>query len=297
MRYRLVAIFLLASGLVSCGTTQNAATINGVGISAADLAQTVTDLAAVGQAQITNGVADGETVRGLLTSLIRAEATNQVIAASGELITDADRATVRAELEKQDLSGVSDTFRSFLIELYAATAVLGRLKAPSADIVAERYADNPKSLGMLCVRHLVVNEESVARTAFDELGTAPSDSEFATIAGKYSIEAIAKESGGALTGQTSDCIGINEWQSGFDPDFVAGALAARTGVPTRPVKSSFGWHVIYIRPFTAVAESVSENLATAPGEFLLLGALADAKITVASRYGRWNPLAGSVVKP
>ncbi len=297
MRYRLVAIFLLASGLVSCGTTQNAATVNGVGIRAADLEQTVADLATAGQGEITNGVAEATTVRGLLTSLIRAEATNQVIAASGESITDTDRATVRAQLEEQDLTSVPDTLRSLLIELNVASVVLGRLLAPSADIIAERYADNPKSLGMLCVRHLVVNDESVARTAFDELGTAPSDAEFATVAGKYSIEANAKESGGALTGQTSDCIGINEWQTGFDPDFVAGALAARTGVPTRPVKSSFGWHVIYIRPFTAVAESVSANLATAPGEFLLLGALADAKITVASRYGRWNPLAGSVVKP
>jgi hypothetical protein len=32
-------------------------------------------------------------------------------------------------------------------------------------------------------------------------------------------------------------------------------------------------------------------------ESLALGALADADITVASRYGRWDPLAGSVVAP
>ncbi|MGA1138664.1 MAG: hypothetical protein ACO3VN_00840 [Ilumatobacteraceae bacterium] len=68
-------------------------------------------------------------------------------------------------------------------------------------------------------------------------------------------------------------------------------------MPTRPVKSSFGWHVIYIRPFTAVSESVSANLAEAAGEFLLLGLLADADVSVASRYGRWDPLAGSVVAP
>ncbi|MEY3615157.1 MAG: hypothetical protein RLZZ518_157, partial [Actinomycetota bacterium] len=53
----------------------------------------------------------------------------------------------------------------------------------------------------------------------------------------------------------------------------------------------------YIRPFTAVAESVSNNFAQSAGEFLLLGALADAEISVASRYGRWDPLAGSVVAP
>jgi len=63
------------------------------------------------------------------------------------------------------------------------------------------------------------------------------------------------------------------------------------------VKSSFGWHVIYVRPFTAVADSVSQALNSAAGEYLLLGALADADITVASRYGKWNPLTGQVVAP
>jgi hypothetical protein len=63
------------------------------------------------------------------------------------------------------------------------------------------------------------------------------------------------------------------------------------------VKASFGWHVIFVRPFEAVRESVTANLATSAGEYLLLGALADADISVASRYGRWDPLAGSVVAP
>ena len=44
-------------------------------------------------------------------------------------------------------------------------------------------------------------------------------------------------------------------------------------------------------------ESLAANLATSAGEYLLLGALADADISVASRYGRWDPLAGSVVAP
>jgi hypothetical protein len=283
---RLIATLFLVGVLASCGTTQDAATINGVGIRTADLDQTVADFVTVGEAQLTNGVADGETVRGLLTSLIRSQATSQVIATAGESITDDDRAVVLAQVEEQNLEGFPPTLIDLIVELNAATAVLGRINA-----------NNPKSLGMLCVRHLVVNDEALAKTAYAELSSAPSDDEFATVAGKYSIEPNAKESGGALAGQTGDCISINEWQAGFDPDFVAGALGARTGVPTKPVQSSFGWHVIFIRPFTAVAESVTANLTSAPGEYLLLGALADADITVASRYGRWDPLAGSVVAP
>jgi hypothetical protein len=78
---------------------------------------------------------------------------------------------------------------------------------------------------------------------------------------------------------------------------VRGAFDARTGVPTEPVKSSFGWHIIYVRPFTAVSESLSATLNNAPGEYLLLGTLAAADISVASRYGKWNPLSGQVVAP
>ena len=294
-RIALAATLLVA--LTSCGTTDNAATVNGIAIRASDLEQTVTDFAAVGETQILNGVADGETVRGLLTSLIRAEATNQVLAEAGEAVNDDDRESVKAQLEEQGAAGLPQTLYDLIVELNAAGAALSRVTAPDADQVAERYASNPKSLGMLCLRHLVVEKESTARSAREELGAAPSDESFAKVAGKYSIEPNATETGGALRGQTGECISINEYQAGFDPDFVRGALAARPGVPSAPVKSSFGWHVIYVRPFTAVSDSISKNLADAAGEYLLLGALADADVTVASRYGRWDPLAGGVVAP
>lgn len=297
MPRRVALAAALVVALTSCGTTDNAATVNGVAILASDLEQTVTDFAAVGESQILDGAADGETVRGLLTSLIRAEATNQVLAEAGEAVTDADREAVKTQLEEQGAAGLPQTLYDLIVELNAAGAALGRVAAPGAEQVAERYASNPKSLGMLCVRHLVVEKESTARAARAELGNAPSDETFATIAGKYSIEPNATETGGALRGQTGECIAINEYQAGFDPDFVRGALDARTGVPSQPVKSSFGWHIIYVRPFTAVSDSVSRNLADAAGEYLLLGALADADVTVASRYGRWNPLAGGVVAP
>ena len=297
MPRRLVAVIALVGLLASCGSSDSAATVNGVVIDASDLERTVTDFAAIGEAPIVEGAADGETVRGLLTSLIRAETTNQLLADAGETVTDADRDSVRSEFDPTVIEGVPATLVDLIVELNAASLALARLKAPSADVVAERYANDPKSLGMLCLRHLVVNDESTARTALGELGDAPTDEEFAAVAGKYSVEPNAAQSGGSLSGQSGDCISLNEYQAGYDPGFVQGALDARTGVPTEPVKSSFGWHIIFVRPFTAVSDSVSANLNSAPGEFLLLGALANADITVASRYGRWSPLAGGVVAP
>lgn len=299
MPRRIVAALVLTGMLASCGSTDanSAAEVNGVAISVSDLEQTVTDFDAIGEAPIADGAAEGDSVRGLLTSLIRAEMTNQVLADAGVAVTDADRDLVRSEFDPTVTEGLPATLLDLIVELNAAGLALARVKAPSADVVAARYGSDPKSLGMLCLRHLVVEKESTARAARTELGDTPTDEKFAEVAGKYSIEPNAKESGGVLGGQSGECISLNEYQAGFDPDFVAGALAARTGVPTEPVKSSFGWHVIFVRPFTAVSDSVSANLNDAPGEYLLLGALADADITVASRYGRWSPLVGGVVAP
>lgn len=297
MPRRLVALLALTTVLVSCATTENAATVNGVAVRADALEQTIKDFAAVGETEIVNGSADGDTVRGLLTSLIRAEATKQVIDAAGVAVTESDREDVRTQLAGQDTTGLPQSLVDLIIELNAANAALGRVPAPDADVVASRYAKDPKSLGMLCLRHLVVNDEKTAKRARAELGDAPSDGDFATVAGKYSVEPNAKETGGALKGQTGECMAINEYQAGYDPDFVRGALDARAGVPSQPVKSAFGWHIIFVRPFTAVSESVSTSLTNAPGEYLLLGALAEAKINVASRYGKWNPLSGQVVAP
>lgn len=299
MPRRILASTLVAAlvTLTGCAASDAAATVNGSAVSTDDLEQTVRDFVAVGETTLLNGAADGDTVRGLLTSFIRARVTDEVIAASGESVTDEDLAAVRDELDAQNVAGLPDTLRDLIVNLNAAQAVLARIPAPSSDEVAARYANNPKSLGMLCLRHLVVNEESQARSALVELGDAPSDEKFAQVAGKFSYEPGAAESGGALRGQTGECIAINEYQAGFDRDFVRGALAARTGVPTQPVKSSFGWHVIFVRPFEAVRESVTASLTSSAGEYLLLGALADADISVATRYGRWDPLAGSVVAP
>lgn len=299
MPRRILASTLVAAlvTLTGCAASDAAATVNGSAVSTDDLEQTVRDFVAVGETTLLNGAADGDTVRGLLTSFIRARVTDEVIAASGESVTDEDLAAVRDELDAQNVAGLPDTLRDLIVNLNAAQAVLARIPTPSGDEVAARYANNPKSLGMLCLRHLVVKEESQARSALVELGDAPSDEKFAQVAGKFSYEPGAAESGGALRGQTGECIAINEYQAGFDRDFVRGALAARTGVPTQPVKSSFGWHVIFVRPFEAVRESVTASLTSSAGEYLLLGALADADISVATRYGRWDPLAGSVVAP
>jgi parvulin-like peptidyl-prolyl isomerase len=293
---RAAAALVTALLLASCGSTDDAATVNDGAVTVASLEQVVADFATVGETQILNGVASGDTVRGLLTSLIRAEVVNQVLAANDVEVTQAERDEVAAQLASQGNTDLPPTLIELIITLNSANAALARVAPLSTTDIAATYDIDPKKLGVLCVRHLVVEDEATAKKARAELGATAGDEEFAKVAGKYSVEPNAAETGGALTGQSGACISLNEWQAGFDPDFVAGAFAARVGEPTQPVKSSFGWHVIYVRPFAAVAENLIATLTAAPGEYRLLSALREADVSVASRYGRWDPLSGAVVK-
>ncbi|NCZ90723.1 MAG: hypothetical protein EBY93_07330 [Actinobacteria bacterium] len=154
------------------------------------------------------------------------------------------------------------------------------------------YEKSPASLGMMCVAHLVVKEESTAREALDVLNAGE---KFSAVAAKYSIEPGADKSGGVLGSADGDCIPLSDYQTQFDKDFVAGALNAKAGVPTGPVKSSFGYHVIYVRPFDDVKLSVKTLIATNPGEFLINGYMATADVKIGSKYGRYNPATGTIV--
>jgi len=299
-RHRRFVVAALAALVVlpSCGVTSNAAaSINGSDIDRTELEMVVSDLAAVGQTAITtNGMADAEFVRSVLTSLIIGRTTDGLLTDLGLEVTDGDREFSEQRFGASGGAEYSESLREIIIQLNSAVSALDRAEAPSTDVLRASYERRPASVGMLCLRHLVVPDEATARKALKELGnTTVDDGAFAAVAAKYSVEPNAKTTGGALSAADGDCIALNQYQEGFDDRFLAGALDASVGRPFGPVRSSFGYHVIFVRPFDAVAESVTANYATSAGDYLLLGALADADIRVDSVYGRWDPLAGAVI--
>ncbi|MEY3748563.1 MAG: hypothetical protein EBQ75_09975 [Actinobacteria bacterium] len=284
-----------ALGLAGCGdaTSTAALRVGSQSVSADFLDTILTQLGDAGQIKIENGQVPPESSRSVLNALYRGEATKELLAKYGVEVTEADRTKVRTQVSQDAaFSNLGEDLQELIISLNAGDLALARLTAPSEEDLKTMYETAPASLGMMCVAHLVVKEESTAREALDVLNTGE---KFATVAAKYSIEPGADKSGGVLGSADGDCIPLSDYQTQFDKDFVAGALNAKAGVPTGPVKSSFGYHVIYVRPFDDVKLSVKTLIATNPGEFLIKGYMATADVKIGSKYGRYNPATGTIV--
>ena len=286
----LVSLLIISS----CGATSNpAAKINGEEISREELEQTITELSDAGQTPVVDGEIAGDTARSVLGALIQGQASLQLLADYDQQITQEDRDSVKSSLSQNtDTAEFTDHLKNLIIDLNAGTLALARILPPDAKTVATMYEKAPASLGVMCIRHLVVKEEAKAKEALKKFSNG---ADFATLAGEYSIEPNAKQSGGALSGADNACMKLSEYQSGFDALFTAGALLAKPGVAFGPVKSSFGYHLIYVRPFVEVAEDISTLLTTATGETLLDGYIATSKIVIDSAYGRWDAASGAVV--
>lgn len=293
-RLATTALVTLAVVVSSCGSTSNsAAEIAGAEISRDELELTITELSDAGQTPVVDGEVAGDTARSILTALIQGAGAKQLLKKYGQEITEADREEISLTLSQNtDTTAFTEHLKNLIVELNAGSLALKRVVAPDAKTAAKMYDEAPASLGVMCVRHLVVEQEAKAKEALTKISAG---ADFAEVAGEYSIEPNAKESGGALSGANNACMLLSEYQSGFDPGFTAGALLAKSGVATGPVKSSFGYHIILVRPFVEVAADISALLEANAGELLLNGYLATTKIKVDSAYGVWNSARGAII--
>ena len=286
---------LSATSLASCGEIMrtDALSIGGRSVSEEYVDMVVEQLAEAQQVEIVDGKVEGDAVRSVLAGILRVESAHVLLDQYGLAVTDEDREAVLEQFSQDpvfDLLG--EELTNLLILLNAQDLALARLEVPSRNTLAAMYAKSPASVGSLCVRHLVVATKQEASAAQQRVLDGE---DFAKVAGEVSTEPNANETGGALAEEGSECLTLATYQEQFDKLFTAGALQARPGVPTAPVQSSFGWHVIYVRPFDEVAQSIEASLAEQAGELLLSGYVATSEVRVASRYGRWDPSVGQVV--
>jgi hypothetical protein len=103
------------------------------------------------------------------------------------------------------------------------------------------YDQGPSKSGVACVQHILVADESEAQAVLDRLEAGEA---FGDVAAQTSLDTQSGVQGGSL-----GCRPLSAFTQAFIPDFVEGSLAAEIGVPTPPVESQFGQHVIRVTPF------------------------------------------------
>jgi parvulin-like peptidyl-prolyl isomerase len=106
----------------------------------------------------------------------------------------------------------------------------------SDSAIASYYTKNKKTYATpasRAIRHILVKDKALADKIYAQL--ASSDAQFGALAKKYTIDPGSKKNGGKLgsiqKGQTV-------------PTFDKVAFSIPTGKVSKPVKSSYGWHVI-----------------------------------------------------
>ncbi|MGI9051962.1 MAG: peptidylprolyl isomerase [Ilumatobacteraceae bacterium] len=296
MRRTGAALALAAIAVTGCSSARSndaAAEIDGATVSRSRYEALVRDVAANPERfgieeDFATGTIAGDPGRSLLTDLVQSAAMERYLVTNGGAITDADRQTVVETIGPQ-AEGVPPGVLDLYVGLQAAGAALGRMAGQSGEAQAA-WDSSPADVGLLCVRHILVESED---EALDVLAELDGGADFAELAAERSIEPAAATTGGAIeVSPEQPCIGLAEAAGGgLDPVFLAAAVEAVPGTPIGPVQTSFGWHVILARPYDEVAVAVDPAVGGSGFEEYL----GTVDVEVDPRYGRWDPDVGSVV--
>jgi parvulin-like peptidyl-prolyl isomerase len=291
-----VAVASLA--LTACGSSNPVASaseafrLNGTAYSIEDFDALNEALITVGQYTAENGTIKREDLAVTLAVLIRYQGYVDFIKANGLKETDEDRDAVLADANSDpNFATYPETLRETLLKLNVSDRVMERVSTPTAEELEKLYNKMPASSGVLCLSHILVETEDEAREA---LRSVTDGTPFAEVAAAKSTEPGADQSGGALKDGDEDCNPLPGLQQSFDADFMVGAIAAKPGVPTGPIKTQFGWHIILSHAFDDVKDSATRVLAQNTGALLLAGHLAAADVSVNSKYGVWNGATGRI---
>jgi hypothetical protein len=163
------------------------------------------------------------------------------------------------------------------------------LEAKQKVTQAQELAYYQKNVGSLCpsgfnVAHILLKTQADAQAVETQLAAG---AKFADLAKQKSTDTGSAKNGGSL-----GCLADGE----FVTEFQNAAEAATVNVPTAPVKSQFGWHVIlktkYVPPsFQSVEPQVRQQVLQSLDllqKFVSAG-LKKAKVNVDPVYGTWNP--------
>lgn len=289
----LAAITVSALALSACGSSSPVASaneafvVNGTSYSLDTFETLIADLVANEQLEVSaNNLPSKEDTISVLRTLIRYEAYKQYLKDNNLKEDQTDRSKMEAEAAADEsFSALPDYLQELLINLSLAQVTMGKFKAFTAAELKTLYNEAPASTGVLCLSHILLETEEDAKAVLKELSNG---AKFTDVAKKKSIEPAAKESGGSLQSDEERCTDLTFFQQQFDSDFMVGAVAAKAGVPTGPVKTQFGYHIILSQPYDLIKDSLARVSAVKPSVSNLAGYMATVDISVNSTYGVWN---------
>ncbi len=205
----------------------------------------------------TQGTIASENVRAWLNYEIQLAVEQKAIAAAEESVTADDRANAVAAFEQgfgESWSTAPQRAKDLLVDLQATQYAFSRIATPSAAKIQQQYEQGPGTVGYACLRHIVVPTEAEAQAATARLKAGES---FADVAAAVSTDPAASSGQGALLGANGEaCIPLDTLAESYDASVIDAVKAAKVGVPTDPVKTSQGYQILMVRPFSEVSDEL-----------------------------------------
>jgi parvulin-like peptidyl-prolyl isomerase len=236
LRRRLLALTPIAVlALSACGSTADSDTVARVEDSVLDRDQ-FTELvearklaSGVDPASETDAEAarvSGDIARGITGQFVTIELVRHDLAALDVALPEVDSSLTGPELFDAEYDAIGQTW----------------VALPAEQIADERLREWYEAGGdSVCVQHILVAERAEADAVLQRLDDGEP---FDSVAAGTSLDTATGAQGGNL-----GCQPERDFRAQFVPEFVEGAVDAEIGVPTGPVETEFGYHVVRVVPF------------------------------------------------
>ncbi len=315
---RPTAVLVLAVAVVAgagCSASgEEAPTVNGIPVPADDITEQIEAFVESGQEEA-EGAGEGTADAQLGAALPSNQVILEPVAAEAEErdleITEELREQARAELEAQ-FSGAEpgsgqavvaaspDDVRAELVELNAARLALAEDLtsddvAVTEDDLRAAYEENLDQFSQACLNVILTDD---AATAEALAARVEAGEPFAEVAAAESLDPATAAEGGDI-----GCIGPGQLVGG---ELDQALFSAEPGEVLEPVELQGQAVLVQVRELRQasfeevrdqLAAQLEQGAAQAGGQALnqfLTEAVADAEVTVASRFGEWDPMLGVV---
>jgi foldase protein PrsA len=183
-----------------------------------------------------------------------------------------------------------------LVEEAVRVELESELEAPAQEDIDAQRENAYDSLTEVCAAHILVETEAEAQEVLDRLEAGE---DFADLATELSLDTGSGEAGGDL-----GCAPPTQ----YVPEFAEAVLVAEIDVPTDPIETEFGYHIIVVSERTfpedsdlPTEEEIIESLRVpAVNQALttwISGHLESAEVEINEKFGTWQSNPAGVIPP